>query len=302
MCAIINNNINIITGTGFFQSSKTAAKEQGISITLPDGNTFELGKEQGRRVGWSHEQGIRVPYGEKQGLSVGWSQGRRIPFGEEQGRRIGWSHEQGMRVPYGEKQGLSVGWSQGRRIPFGEEQGRTVPSGEEQGRRIPFGEEQGRTVPFGEEQGRRIPFGEEQGRRIPFGEEQGRIIGGGEKQGRRVGWGEQQSWRVPYYGSNIIWSKEQGVKEQSSLNPWLNYRYPYSGFSKEQGIRVPSAKQQSFGYNNQLYAKQQGRRIIPAAKKQGIQFPVPVYYYNSPVSSKDKNVQAAIESIYNTAG
>ena len=26
------------------------AKEQGFSITLPDGNTFDWGKEQGRRV------------------------------------------------------------------------------------------------------------------------------------------------------------------------------------------------------------------------------------------------------------
>ena len=102
-----------------------------------------------------------------------------------------------------------------------------------------------------------------------------------------------------------MWSKEQSVKtgpivkEQSMLNPWLSYRYPYSGFSKEQ------AKQQSYfpyypGYNNQYYAKQQGRRIIPTAKQQAIRYPL--YYYNTPLSSKDKNVQAAIESIYNTAG
>ena len=118
--------------------------------------------------------------------------------------------------------------------------------------------------------------------------------------------GEKQSWTVPYYGSDI-WSKVQGakpvssVKKQSSINPWLNYRYPYSGFSKEQGIRlqVPSAKQQSSslyypGFNNQLYGKQQGiRKIIPTSKQQDIQFPFPLYYYNTPISGKDEKVQAA---------
>ena len=205
ICAIINNNYY---DTDFFQPSKIA-KEQGISITLPDGNSFEFGKEQGRKVGWSHEQG------------------RRVPFGEKQGIRVGWSHEQGRRVPFGEKQGIRVGW------------------------------------------------GKEQG----FG--------------RRVAWGEQQ-------GAKPVYS----VKEQSPVNPWLGYQYP---FSKEQGIRlIPSAKQQSpFRYNpgfNPFYAKQQGRRIVPTTKQQDIQFPYPLHYYNTPISSKDKNIRAAIESIYNTAG
>lgn len=32
------------------------AKEQGLSFTLPDGNTFELGEEQGRRIPLPKEQ------------------------------------------------------------------------------------------------------------------------------------------------------------------------------------------------------------------------------------------------------
>ena len=45
-----------------FPSSKAAKEQQGFSITLPGGNTFDWGKEQGRRVpfGNGKTQGIRT--------------------------------------------------------------------------------------------------------------------------------------------------------------------------------------------------------------------------------------------------
>ena len=121
---------------GFLQPSKNV-KEQGFSITLPDGNTVELGQEQGRRIGWGHEQGRRVGWGEEQG--------RRVPFSKEQGRivpfygsDIMWSKEQGIKVPIPSSKTQSAAVNPSLlnnyyyRYPYSEEQGRRVPFAKQQ--------------------------------------------------------------------------------------------------------------------------------------------------------------------------